>query len=105
MRFILFLAVICFLSPTSYADYSSDKKDCLEFKEAARILAEHREKGVPYQSVIGAILKTARSSKWTADDVAMAVYLAHYVYTNELKQSEVGVVFQDCMKARGHVDS
>lgn len=105
MRFILALALVCFLSPTVFADYSADKTACLDYKEAARIFAEQWEKGVPYQKTIDAILKASRKHGWTADDLAMTVFLAHYVYTNEIKPSEVDIVFRECMKARGHVES
>lgn len=105
MRLILFISVICFFSPTSYADYSADKTDCLDYKEAARILAEQRERGVPYQNVIDSLLRASVKNGWNSDDLAMAVFLANYVYGRKLKQSDVGVVFSDCMKARGHKET
>lgn len=104
MRFILVVALLCFLSPTSYAMSATEARTiCVSVADVGPMLMGLREKGASKHVLLDKADSLHSTGVMDEAELNTWLWAIEYVYdSDDTKETIQGPMFRACMKYFGH---
>lgn len=107
MRLILVVALLCFLSPISFAmELGQARTYCVDIAEAGVTLASVKDSGAPKHIWVDRLNELYQSNEMELKDAQAIMWVIEYVYSSdETNETIQGPMFRACMKELGYSES
>ena len=104
MRLILVVALLCFLSPTSFAmELGQARTYCVDIAEAGVTLASVKDSGAPKHIWVDRLHNLHKSGEIELKDAQAIMWVIEYVYSSDETHETIrGPMFRACMKELGY---